>query len=75
MKTVTLKDIKIKELIIGYQENKAIVNVLYSILDNTDKEIFVKRVNVNSPDFEDDNKPLKKLLTYVSTSLKEAEGL
>lgn len=72
MKTINLKDIKIKELIIG--KNPIHVSVLYIIKDSEDKDFQAKRIVID--DFNlGQVRDIEKLEEFIGLKIKQKEGL
>lgn len=71
MKTITLKNIKIKEIIISPDEHMVIT---YSLLNEDDVPVYMKQVVVKTIDFPQTEK-LERFIEQLLVNIKATEGV
>ena len=71
MKTINLKNVKIKEIIITPDESMVIA---YALLDENDQPIYMKQVVLKNADFPQIDK-LERFVEQLLANLKVTEGV
>lgn len=75
-RTITFSDIKIKEFTILKENDKWILSLYYSFLDDQNKEWHAKRISMKGVDLTSAQKTkLQAVLSLIITKIKTLEGL
>jgi len=76
MKTINLKSVKLKEIVIQPNNEGVALNVRYEILDDNDEVVFVKQKTVNRTDFGSAGQTaITNFAAKILAKIKTAEGL
>ena len=77
MKTITINDIKVKEFSIAKDDkNNLSINIVYSMVDDGGKEVFVKRADLKELALTTiQKKSIEKVETLILDTIKTIEHI
>ena len=77
MKTINIKNIKLKEFSIAKDDkNNFSINIVYSMIDDSDKEVFIKRADLKELSLTTaQKKSIEKVETLVLDTIKNIEKI